>query len=136
MSRRRTQGGFVMITAVFILVIVAMLAVMIVSLSATQQVGQVRELYGTAARYAARSGIEWALYKVARSGTCTATETLPPLAGSAAGFTVVANCAVYGPYDEDGQQVRVYQLTSTATRGTLGQVDFVERQMSASISQP
>ena len=41
-----------------------------------------------------------------------------------------------GPFDEGGSSVMVYRLTSTATRGSAGAIDQVERQLQAVVSTP
>ncbi len=128
--------GFAIVAAIFLLVVLALLGAMIVALSTTQQIGQARDLLGTRAYFAARAGIEWSVYQALRNSSCAASSTLPALAGSAQGFTVAVTCAASGPFDEGGTSVTVYQLTSTATRGTPGAVDYVDRQLQAVVSKP
>ncbi len=131
--RRR---GFALMSAVFLLVVLALLGAMIVALSTTQHVGQARDLFGSRAYFAARAGIEWGVYAALRNNACAPSATLPPLAGSAQGFSVNVVCTVSGPFDEGGTMVRVYKLTSTATRGAAGAPDQVERQLQAVVSTP
>jgi type II secretory pathway pseudopilin PulG len=133
---RPAQGGFAIISAVFLIVILSLLGAMIVSLSTTQQVGAARDLLGSRAYFAARAGIEWGAYQVLQGGTCSASSTLPALSGSAAGFTVTVACSRTGPFDEAGTSVYVHQLTSTASAGTLGALDYAERQLQAVVSTP
>lgn len=121
-----------MMSAIFLLVVLALLGAMIVSLSTTQQLGSARDLLGSRAYFAAKAGIEWGSHRVLQGGACAASTTLPALAG----FTVVVNCSAHGPYDEAGQAVRVYQLTATASTGTPGAHDHAERQLQAVISAP
>ena len=128
--------GFALVSAIFILVVLALLGAMMVALSTTQQIGQARDLFGTRAYFAARAGIEWGVYAALRNSACAPSTTLPALAGSAAGFAIVVTCSVSGPFDEGGTPVRVYQLTSTATRGAAGAPDQVERQLQAQVSTP
>jgi MSHA biogenesis protein MshP len=131
-GRRR---GFALISAVFLLVVLALLGAMIVAVSTTQQVGQARDVLGSRAYFAARAGIEWGIYQALRSASC-GSSTLPALAGSAQGFTVQVACSASGPFDEGGASVMVYRVTSTATRGTPGTIDRVERQLQAIVSTP
>ena len=134
--QRRTGAGFALVSAVFLLVVLGLLAAVIASLSTSQQIGSVRELYGTQAYFAARAGIEWGLYRVLQSSSCLSTSTLPALSGSAANITVRVNCSAYAGFDEGGTGVTVYQITSTATRGNFGNVDYAERQLQAQVSVP
>ncbi|HEY4956870.1 MAG TPA: hypothetical protein VII31_03575 [Caldimonas sp.] len=133
---RLAMRGFALVSAIFILVVLALLGAMMVALSTTQHVGQVRDLFGSRAYFAARAGIEWGVYAALRNNACAASATLPPLAGSAQGFSVVVGCTLSGPFDEGGTTVRVYKLTSTATRGAAGAPDQVERQLQAMVSTP
>lgn len=130
------ERGFAIMSAIFLLVVLALLGAMMVALSTTQQVGQVRDLLGSRAYFAARAGIEWGVYRVLRNSSCAATSALPALAGTAQGFAVQVTCAASGPFDEGGATVMVYLITSTATRGTAGAADQVERQLQAVVSTP
>lgn len=125
-----------MVTAVFLVSVLSMLGAMILNLSNANQVGQTRDLVGTRAYYAARAGIEWGAYRALQAGSCAATSTLPALAGSAAGFVVTVACAASGPFDEAGNSVMVYRITATATVGTLGALNYAERQIVATLSSP
>jgi MSHA biogenesis protein MshP len=128
--------GFALVSAIFVLVVLALLGAMMVALSTTQHVGQVRDLLGSRAYFAARAGIEWGVFAALRNNACAPSTTLPALAGSAAGFVVVVTCSASGPFDEGGTPVRVYQLTATATSGAAGAPDQVERQLQAQVSTP
>lgn len=137
MNAHRPSRGFALVSAIFLVVVLSLLGAMIVSLSTTQQVGSTRDLLGSRAYFAARAGIEWGVYQVLQGGgACSASSTLPALAGSAAGITVVVNCSRSGPFDEAGNNVSVYQITSTASIGTPGAVDRAERQLQAVVSTP
>jgi MSHA biogenesis protein MshP len=142
MTPARPPGrGFGLVSAIFLVVVLAGLGTAIASLSATQQVGAMRDELGARAYFAARAGIDWGAYQALQGGACPAATTLPALAGSAAGFAVAVACtrwpAAGAPaLDEAGQAVVVYRLTATATRGTPGTADFVERQLAAVVSTP
>ena len=132
----RRRRGFALVSAVFLLVVLALLGAMIVAVSTTQQVGQARDVLGSRAYFAARAGLEWGVYQALRSASCGASSTLPALAGSAQGFTVQVACSASGPFDEGSASVIVYRITSTASRGTPGAIDRVERQLQAVVSTP
>ncbi|HEV7913920.1 MAG TPA: hypothetical protein VGP22_09140, partial [Albitalea sp.] len=132
----RKQRGFAIASAVFLVVVLALLGTMIVSLSVNQQVGSARDLAGTQAYYAAKAGIDWGVYRVLQGGTCAATST-SGLGGSATGFSVQLACTAFPvATDEAGVNVTVYQITATASRGTVGSLDHVERQLQAVVSTP
>jgi MSHA biogenesis protein MshP len=134
----RAQRGFAIVTAVFLIVVLALLGAIVVSLSSTQQIGVTRDLQGSRAYFAARAGIDWGIYQALQSNSCAAATVLPALAGSAAGFTVQVQCTRFpttGSFDEGGTAVTVYQITSTATQGTLGALNHVERQLQVIVNQ-
>ena len=133
---RAVQRGFAMVSAVFLVVVLALLGAMIVSLSTTQQVGSVRDLFGSQAYFAARTGIDWGVYRALQASSCAGSTTLPALSGSAASFIVQVSCTSYAGGDEAGTNVTVYQITSTARRGTFGSLDYAERQLQAVVSTP
>jgi MSHA biogenesis protein MshP len=62
MKARKSMAGLGVMTAVFLLVAVAGLAVGIVSMLGNQQVSAAQDEQGARAYQAARAGIEWALY--------------------------------------------------------------------------
>lgn len=128
--------GFAILAAVFLLIVLSLLGTMIVSLSATQHVASARDFSGSKAYFAARAGIEWGVYQTLRLGACAASSTLPALAGSSQGFAVQMTCTASGPFDEGGTAVMVYRLTSTATIGTPGAIDYADRQLEAVVSTP
>jgi MSHA biogenesis protein MshP len=65
---RRKSAGIAIVTAIFLLVVVAGLAVAMVSLTTTQEDASGKDLQGMRAYQAARAGIEWALYRGLQSG--------------------------------------------------------------------
>ena len=157
---RQLAGGFVLPSAIFLIVILASLAAFLVTISTTQSTTSAQDVQGTRAYHAARAGIEWGLYRVLDPANATATSGSAPLpncpgvavaaacpsAGSpssstlpGAGFsgsvlsgiavTLTCHCA---DFVENGRNVRVFQLRSTATTGS-GQM-AVERQVQARVA--
>jgi MSHA biogenesis protein MshP len=125
--------GFAIVSAIFILVVLAALGAFIVSISTSQQVGSALDVQGVRAYQAARAGIEWGLYKVQSTpaynfsygpgpgpvGTaapdaraCPASPTsFIPAATTLAGFTVTVRCTAT-PDANSGPTI--YSLVSTA----------------------
>lgn len=60
--RRRRSAGVGIVTAIFLLVVIAGLIVAMVSVLTTQQTESAQDEQGARAYQAARAGIEWALY--------------------------------------------------------------------------
>jgi len=132
----RTESGFAVPTAIFLLVVLAALAAYMVSLSRTSQLSSALDVQGTRAYLAARAGIEWGAWQLLRNSSCVAGPTPVALSGTLAAFSVDVSCAPSGPpYTDGADTITVYVITSTATSGTPGQVDYVERQIRASFSK-
>ncbi|MDR1708962.1 MAG: hypothetical protein LBS70_04495 [Candidatus Accumulibacter sp.] len=133
----KNHAGFVLPSAIFLLVVLASLAAFLVSISQTQNVTLAQNVQGSRAYEAARAGVEWGLFRVF-------AET-PPVCDSTAsktieGFAVTIECTAYPNatdfYMENGNKLRVYRLISTASNGTPGAMGFVERQIQATIARP
>jgi len=67
LSTRRKSAGVAIVTAIFLLVVVAGLAVAVVSLSTSQQDASARDVQAQRAYQAAKAGVEWAAYRGMRS---------------------------------------------------------------------
>ena len=133
----KLQRGFSLVSAIFLLVVIAALGAFAVTLSTTQQQSSALDVMGARAYQAAWAGIEWGAYQVLRNGgACAAATALPAgtLAGTLSGFDVTVNC-ISTPHTEAGLPVTIYQLTSTATQGTVATPGYVEREMAVTIAQ-
>lgn len=98
------QRGFAIVTAIFLLVVLAALGAFIVNVSSTQQIGSALDVQGVRAYHAAKSGIDWGIYQVTRNGNlCTdapgATSfpvfTPPATATTMQGFAIAVTCTRY-----------------------------------------
>ncbi|WOB07237.1 hypothetical protein [Piscinibacter gummiphilus] len=133
MTPRHRHGGFAMVSAIFLMVVLALLGGLMVSMSNSQQISAVRDTLGARAYYAARAGMEWGAYQALINGSCSGSAALPG-AVAATGFSVQVACSASTGLNEGGADYTVYQITSTATAGTLGQHDHAERQLQAVVS--
>ncbi len=133
----KRESGFVLPTAIFLLVVLAALAASMVSLSRTSQLGSALDIQGSRAYQAARAGIEWAAWQVLRNPTpsCLAAPSPLALAGTLTTFSVNVSCVQSGSYTDGADTVEVYQITSTATSGVPGEAGYVERRIQASFSK-
>ena len=107
------QSGFTIVSAIFILVVLAALGAFMVTVSTTQQIGSALDVQGTRVYQAARSGIEWGVYQVQATaaynfghtstdpntrlcpgGTLSSTTSfaLPATATTMSGFVVTVTC--------------------------------------------
>lgn len=136
------ESGFVLPTAIFLLVILAALAAFMVTLSRTSHISSALDIQGGRAYQAARAGIEWAAWQVVDPQTLPATSTTPcpaspttlTLTGTLAAFQVNLTC-LRTPATDGADAVAIYQVTSTATSGVAGETDYVERQIQASFGK-
>lgn len=135
--------GFSLVSAIFLLVVIAALGTFAVTLSTAQQQSAVLDVMGARAYQAARVGIEWGAFQVlpnsaaAFATTCrggATTQAVAPLPNTLSGFNVSVDCTSTAT-SEAAATVTLYQLTSTAQQGTVGTPNFVERQISVSIAQ-
>jgi MSHA biogenesis protein MshP len=132
-SFNRAAQGFAIITAIFILVVLAVLGSFIVNVSTSQHIGSAIDVQGVRAYQAARAGIEWGLYQVQSSSnynfsygnpattvgvanpnlrTCPVSPSpIVPAATTLAGFTVTVRC-LETPDGANGPTI--YSITSTA----------------------
>lgn len=143
-ARLRHQGGFSLVSAIFLLVVLATLGAFMVTFSTLQQTGSTQDLQGAKAYQAARAGIDWGTYQILRNNGaayaagCRAGGTPPPtilpLGGALVGFSVSVTCSA-SQYQEGPSTVWLYQVTSSATAGVAGQTNYVARQLQATIGQ-
>lgn len=139
----KLQRGFSLVSAIFLLVVIAALGTFAVTLSTTQQQSAALDVLGARAYQAARAGIEWGAYQVlpasaaAFATACRAgatSQAVSPLPNTLADFNVNVQCSATS-HVEGVPTLWVYSLTSTATRGTVATPDYVERQMAVTIAQ-
>ena len=127
--------GFAIVSAMFILVVLAALGAFILNISTNQQIGSALDLQGVRAYQAARSGLDWGMFQVESTPAynfsygavaasaavgaanpngraCPVSPTsFVPAAGTLAGFTVTVTCAVVV---DANNGPTVFLLTSTA----------------------
>lgn len=89
----RKSGGFSIVSAIFLLVVIAGLAAAILNISAGQQRSSALDVQGVRAYQAARAGIEWGLYQQRVNGQCLpAASIAAPAATTLSTFTITVRC--------------------------------------------
>ncbi|MFS2135067.1 agglutinin biogenesis protein MshP [Duganella sp. Dugasp56] len=127
----RRSAGVALVTAIFLLVVLAGLAVAVVSLTASQQNSSVQDVQGQRAYQSAKAGIEWALYTALQTptglGFCAAPVTFSmPTNTTLSAFTVTVTCsaAVPGYGDQanpaNDPTANKRRIISTACNGPSG----------------
>ncbi len=127
--------GFSLISAIFLLVVIAALGTFAVTLSTTQQQSAALDVLGSRAYQAARAGVEWGAYQILINSNPCPSQVLTGLPNTLSGFTVTVNCTSFPSYNEAGNTVNMYQLSSTASQGTPGTPNYVERNLTVTIAK-
>lgn len=125
-SAAKRMRGFAIVSAIFILVVLAALGAFIVNISTNQHIGSALDVQGVRAYQAARAGVEWGLYQVQATAAynfgytstdpntraCPATPaSFSPTAATLSGFTVTVTCTAT-PGTSGGPTI--YTVQSTA----------------------
>lgn len=130
--------GFALISAIFLLVVIAALGLFAVTISNTQQQNSVMDALGSRAYQAAKTGLEWGSYQITKGGV-TSCSSFPqpsmPAGTQLSAFTVSVTCNVT-THTEGSNTFSIYQLTSIATTGTVGSSNYFERQLQIAIKNP
>lgn len=114
LARSRGVG---LVTAIFLLVVIAGLAVAMVTVFTTQQASSALDVQGTRAYQAARAGLEWGIFKQARQDTCVVSSSIALNgAPSLRGFVVTVTCEkADGPTNDSGVDATLDRWKVTAT---------------------
>jgi MSHA biogenesis protein MshP len=132
----RLQQGFGLVSAIFLVVVLAAMATAMARLSAMQHAGDSIDVLEVRAYHAARAGLEWGLYQALGDPTpsCETSASFTPPAPTLSGFTVKVECESATDENTDPHVV-VRRIKSTACyipRGGAcpapnGSSDYVER---------
>lgn len=129
--------GFTLISAIFLVVVIAALGLFAVTISTIQQQSSVMDALGSRAYQAAKAGIEWGSYQITKGPTCAASTSLTMPAGTQlSAFAVTVECTASAQYTEGVSTFYVYQLKSIATTGVVGSASYFERQLQVAIKNP
>ena len=129
---KRVQTGFTLITAIFLLVVVAALVAYITNIRVVQQTTLVYGVQGARAIQAARSGIEWGIYQSIVNGSCVGSTSFTDPAF--AGFNIQVQCG-QTTHIEGTTPIDTFQLTAIVSSGIYGSLDYVQRRIQATVSQ-
>ena len=127
-QKQRIQG-FSLMSALFLLVVVTLLGGYMVNMNLSQQAGTALTLQSVRAWYAAKGGVEWALFQI-NAGGCPTIPTNYVVDG----FSVqISRCDVY-PISEGGSNYNIYDVESRAWSGSAGGIGHVQRTVRATMS--
>lgn len=142
--RARRQSGLGLVTAIFLLVVLAGLGVASVTLFTSQQASSNLDLEGAKAYQAARAGIEWGLYEQLRHARCAPDNSFGfPVTSVLGSFRVTVHCrAIDDLKNAEGDPVMRWRITAVAcnqpVEGACGQQapnnpDYVQRRLEVEI---
>lgn len=135
------QSGFSLVSAIFVIVILSLIGSYIVSLSTLTNASSNLASLGVKAYYAAKSGLEWSIYRVAPLGgvspfNCpTSPTTLTFTQGGLIGLSALVTCTS-SSFTEYGTTYKVFQINAIGQYGTVGSADYVSRQLYTTVIQP
>lgn len=138
--RHNSQVGFSLISAIFLLVVLASLGVVMVRFSNVQHMTSAQDVEGARVYRLVQGGVDYGVYQVLQNGgACPASVNL----SFSGGYAATVNCALEGPYAEPGGSVSVYTITSTACNqpasggcpGVPNGLSYVERRVSAVLTR-
>lgn len=127
------QSGMSLVSAIFLLVVVTMIAGYAVSIGSAQQADTTLALLGRRADFAARSGLDWAMLRVLDDGACPANGSFSPEGTGIADFTLDVACSA-ATVTEGGSSYPVFTLEVTASRGNEGEEEYVRRTVTGQVS--
>lgn len=143
--------GFSLVTGIFLLVVLSALGAFMVVFTGLQQNTVQNDVLGVRAYYAARAGINWALYQALEPDNLTPAPppsfpacpsgTVNSMQGSLAPFTVTVACT-FTDHTEANRFIRVYQITATACNQaacviapTVPPTGYVERRVVVTVAR-
>jgi len=117
-------------SAIFLIVVLAALGASIASLSNVEHDTATKSLLSTRVYYGAKTGLEWAIQRAIAVASCTGA-TFSPTGSGFEGVSVEVTCVQRTTH---GAGNFTYYITSIATAGTVGSLNYAERRMEATVS--
>lgn len=137
------SAGLGLVTAIFLLVVMAGLAVALVSISSAQHTASALDVQGARAYQAARAGIEWGLFKSMRPpGQCLPSASFQlPATSTLKDFAVTVTCVKIAAPSGGAPSLARFVITATACNQPAAGAcphpgnspDYVERQLVVTI---
>jgi len=127
------QRGVSIITGIFLLLLMSVLAAVIANVVSTAHTNQAADIGGARAYQAARAGAEWGMFQLdpnAQSAVLpSCVNGTPPIPGHA----VAVSCQSWDATEGD-RQLRIYRITSLAT--AIGvKAPGIERQVEVTVER-
>jgi MSHA biogenesis protein MshP len=136
------ERGFALVSGVFLITILFLLAAYLVSTRVHQDSTAMLDTLGHRAFAAARSGIEWGAYQSLRNGSCAASTSLT-FAHPLHAYTATVTCT-RSAHDEGGATILVDTLVANACNQPVSgacpnlapAANYAERQITLTVAVP
>jgi MSHA biogenesis protein MshP len=136
----RSQKGFALVSAIFILIALAALGGFIATVSSMQHIGSALDLNGARAYQAARAGTEWGVAGAVNASACAASTNIGTV--NTVTVTVLCTTVATGNTVEVGLG-SIYQITAIACNqpaagicpGVASGANYVERRLVAIVER-
>lgn len=119
--RYRHESGVSLVAALFMVVVLGGLGVFLAVISSTQHTTTVHAYHAAKAYHAARSGIEWGVYRAVNNLDCNGSLSLNE-------FTVTIACQSQS-VTEGELTYQTVEIRSIAQTGSIGQANRAVRQI-------
>lgn len=128
MNRRHRSSGAALITALFLVGVLAAIGIAMSRLSNVQHDTRTKAVLASRVYYGAKAGLEFGIQQAITADLCGAGT--PALGAGLTGVSVTVGCVktIHGAGNFS------YYITSNATTGTPGAVSYAERRMEATVS--
>jgi len=136
------QAGFSIVSAIFVLVILSLLGLAMMTINAVMQTTSAQSSQGVFAYYAARSGLEWAVYNATSRCQVDHDAICSNDPGTSSNFVVngynvqvVCNANV-GAFNDNGTTFNLDNITVTVSNNaTAGSPDQINRRIQATVTR-
>lgn len=119
--RHHHESGVSLVAALFMVVVLGGLGVFLAVISSTQHTTTVHAYNAAKAYQAARSGIEWGIYRAVNNQNCNGSLSLNE-------FTITITCQSRN-VTEGEQAYQTVEIKSVAQTGSIGQANRAVRQI-------
>ena len=127
---RRGERGMSLVVALFVVVVLGLLAAFAVSIGTSQRETSNLRLAADRAVQAAKAGTEWAGTRALVNNACAASSVLTLNQGALNGFRVTVRCSATS-HIEGATSYRVFDITSLAQYGRFGAAGYVSKTLTA-----
>jgi MSHA biogenesis protein MshP len=132
-SARPWQRGVSIIAAIFLLLLMAMLAAVIANMVSTSHVNLAADIGGARAYQAARAGAEWGIFQLDPNAQTAGLPACVDGTPAVPGHTVEVSCTS-NDYNEAGRSVRIYRIVSRAAANGA-RAPGIERQVEVTVEK-